>query len=62
MLKRTCLAVILLAAVALGCDSSSAPRTFDDCILMNMRGVTSDTAAAAIRRSCREKFSEARAP
>lgn len=32
------------------------PKNYDDCILQGMKGVTSDTAAAHIARSCREKF------
>lgn len=40
------------------CDDLVGPRTFDDCILKSMRGVTSDVAARQIRESCREKFSE----
>lgn len=32
------------------------PATFEDCILENMKGVTSDFAARAIQSACREKF------
>jgi len=32
------------------------PNNYDDCIIQNMKGVTSDTAAAAIRYSCYQKF------
>lgn len=32
------------------------PKDYDECILQGMRGVTSDTAAAHIARSCRAKF------
>ena len=32
------------------------PRDYDECILENMRGVTSNSAAASIRRSCLQKF------
>lgn len=34
------------------------PSNYDDCVLSSMKGVTSDVAARAIMRSCREKFSE----
>lgn len=30
-------------------------QTFDECILENMKGVTSDVAASSIRQACREK-------
>ena len=32
------------------------PKDYDDCILQNMRGVTSDTAAGLVHRSCLSKF------
>lgn len=32
------------------------PRDFDECILANMKGVSSDMAAKLIYRSCRDKF------
>ncbi len=32
------------------------PSTFDECVLENMKGVTSDVAAAAIYNSCRHRF------
>lgn len=50
--------VLLLAVLMSGCDELLGPRSFDDCILKNMRGVSSNSAAAQIRRSCREKFPE----
>lgn len=34
------------------------PDDYDECILNNMKGTTSDIAARAIYRSCREKFPE----
>lgn len=34
------------------------PKNFDDCILQNMKGVTSDDAADMIYESCLEKFSQ----
>lgn len=32
------------------------PSNYDDCILQSMKGVTSDSAAYAITRACKEKF------
>jgi hypothetical protein len=32
------------------------PSNFDECILQNMKGVTSDVAAGQIVRVCRHKF------
>lgn len=34
----------------------SRPRSFDDCVLESMKGVSSDMAAKAIYQSCRKKF------
>jgi len=46
--------LMLLSCVPLfGCDRVD---NFDDCILKHMENVTSDSAAASIHRSCREKF------
>lgn len=38
-----------------------APKTYDECILKNMKGVTSDKAADMITLSCLEQFEEKRA-
>jgi hypothetical protein len=34
------------------------PRNYEDCILKEMQGITSDRAASAVMRACREKFSD----
>lgn len=34
----------------------SEPKSYDDCVLEYMKGTTSDLAAKAIHRSCRNKF------
>jgi hypothetical protein len=47
---------VIFAALLLGCDVLTSPATFDDCILQNMKGATSDVAAASIRSSCMAKF------
>jgi len=56
-IQRSFLLVVLATSVA-GCDQLFGHRTFDDCILQNMKGATSDIAARAIHKSCREKFPE----
>jgi hypothetical protein len=35
--------------------SACGPQNYNDCILENMRGVTSDVAATAVRRACNAK-------
>jgi len=49
----------VLISIAIAPAASMAwfgPSTYEDCVLKNMRGVTSDLAAAQIRNACREKF------
>lgn len=46
--------LLTLSAVLAGCG----PRNYDDCVLENMRGATSDVAAREIRESCESKFPE----
>ncbi len=36
--------------------SPFGPKNFDDCIIENMKGITSDAAAGSIRMACRQKF------
>jgi hypothetical protein len=57
-MRRTPLAASAFAALLIvaGCDRLSQPKSFDDCILKHMVGVTSDNAARLINQSCREKF------
>jgi hypothetical protein len=53
-MKRTALLVI---AVFLSATAATAePVNYADCILENMKGVSSDTAAALIGDACRAKF------
>jgi len=57
-MRRTPLAASAFAALLIvaGCDRLAQPKSFDDCILKHMVGVTSDNAARLINQSCREKF------
>lgn len=57
-LFRTALAVLTISLLLAGCDEMIGPRTYEDCILKNFRGVTSNAVAAQIQESCREKFPE----
>ncbi len=65
--RRNCLTLLLTGLISLLCvglmlPSKSAaqgffgPNNYDDCILQNMRGVTSDTAAGLVHRACLAKF------
>jgi hypothetical protein len=54
---------LILFCLSFFCTSFSAnawspfgPNNYDDCIIKNMKGVTSDRAANLIRHSCRQKF------
>ena len=52
--------MLLCIALMLPSETSAqgffGPKDYDDCILQNMRGVTSDTAAGLVHRSCLAKF------
>ena len=52
--------MLLCIALMLPSESSAqgffGPKDYDDCILQNMRGVTSDTAAGLVHRACLSKF------
>lgn len=52
------LGILFLMVVSNSCFAWSLlePKDFDECILENMKGVTSDVAARQIRKSCRSKF------
>lgn len=59
MAKTTCLFIALLCpAVAIA--GWFGQSNYDECVLESMKGVTSDVAAGAIMRSCRDKFPEKR--
>lgn len=51
---------IVATACFLVADAAMAgwfgPSSYEDCVLENMKGVTSDTAAVAISRACSAKF------
>nr|VFJ44874.1 MAG: hypothetical protein BECKFM1743C_GA0114222_100178 [Candidatus Kentron sp. FM]VFJ61227.1 MAG: hypothetical protein BECKFM1743A_GA0114220_102808 [Candidatus Kentron sp. FM]VFK11441.1 MAG: hypothetical protein BECKFM1743B_GA0114221_101828 [Candidatus Kentron sp. FM] len=53
--KMKKLALIIITSL-LSFETTLAANNYDECILENMRGVTSDVAAKAIMRSCRNKF------
>jgi hypothetical protein len=48
--------IALIAVLALLSISGCGPRDYDECVLKAMKGVTSDFAARAIVKSCRDKF------
>jgi hypothetical protein len=49
---------LLFISTAVNAWSIFAPKTYEDCILENMKGVTSDTAAKEIRFACANKTYE----
>jgi hypothetical protein len=68
-MRRQCLAILfissLLASIPLLAVKAQGgimdwfrgePRTYEDCVLRNMAGVTSDTAARAVQSACTLKF------
>lgn len=47
--------LLFFLTIIVGCNSEEKPKDYDDCILINMRGVDSDAGARQIRDSCRKK-------
>jgi hypothetical protein len=60
--KRLLLSPLFFLYFSAQAWSPFGPSNFDDCVIQNMKGVTSDTAAASIRYSCRQKFPEKAPP
>ncbi len=58
MKKITLLLLILLVSTNVFAFSLFGPKNYDECILDNMKGVTSDTAAVQIVVACRKQFEE----
>ena len=53
----TVLVMLGLVAVATAqTPPPSSPRTYEDCILQNMSGATTDAVARQLREACRGKF------
>ncbi|HBN13528.1 MAG: hypothetical protein CMQ46_13900 [Gammaproteobacteria bacterium] len=57
---KTLVIVLLASAVTLstGCAPEKAVASYDECILKNIGGVDSDTAAQLIHQACRSQFPE----
>jgi hypothetical protein len=51
--------LFLLAWVLLGCDELSLPRSYNDCVLKHLKGVTSQAIAMQITIACKGKFPNA---
>jgi hypothetical protein len=60
-MKRTGFLIATVLVGLAGCDKVFGPKTYEDCIVESMQGVTSDAAAKLIAVSCRKKFPEERA-
>lgn len=59
--------ILFILLISFGFSACNAwtlfgPRTLEDCILENMKGVTSDDAAKQIQFACYTKFSNSEAP
>jgi hypothetical protein len=50
------LSILIFSSSIASAGWFGGPKTYDECIIESMKGVTSDVAASAIRRSCRKKF------
>ncbi|MBV5336720.1 MAG: hypothetical protein J0653_01565 [Deltaproteobacteria bacterium] len=57
-MKRLILVLVISFIPTDGVAGWLVPSSYDECILKNMRGVTSDKAATAIMGVCRRQFLE----
>ena len=57
-MKILSLMLLLLVSTNVFAFSLFGPKNYDECVLENMKGVSSDTAARLVANSCREKFKE----
>jgi hypothetical protein len=56
-MKATSLIIIALLSAPIPSNAGFfGPNNYEECVLDNMKGVTSDQAARAIQQACREKF------
>src|SRR3989344_762952 len=55
---KYCLIIIVCIYPTVSLGGWFGPSNYDECVLESMKGVTSDLAARAIMRSCRDKFPE----
>jgi len=57
-MKRLILILLIALFPCNGVAGWLGPSNYDECILQNMKGVTSERAATAIVGACRRKFPE----
>lgn len=57
-MKKLTVLILFLVSTNVFAWNILGPKNYDECILENMRGVTSDIGARLVERSCREKFKE----
>ena len=62
MIKKILLLLLLLVSNSCFAWSLIGPNNYEECVLENMKGVTSDTAAHIINRVCRDKFKKNEIP
>ena len=61
-MKILSLMLLLLVSTNVFAFSLFGPKNYDECVLENMKGVSSDTAAHIINRVCRDKFKKNEIP
>jgi hypothetical protein len=57
-MKKLTVLILYLVSTNVFAWNILGPKNYDECILENMRGVTSDIGARLVEKSCREKFKE----
>jgi hypothetical protein len=56
-MKVLCIAILQFILITSSVEAGLfSPSTFEECVLDNMKGVSSDVAAGIVYNTCREKF------
>jgi hypothetical protein len=58
MIKNTIFVAVVLLIPSYAIAGWFGPSTYEECVLKNMKGVTSDQASRIIAKACRDKFPE----
>jgi L-cysteine desulfidase len=57
-MKKVLVLLLLMVSTSVFAWSLFGPKNYDECVLENMKGVSTDTAARLVANSCHEKFKE----
>ncbi len=56
MFRILLFSLLFCTAITVSAEAASGPKDYDECILKHMSGAGNDSAVAAIKQACRNKF------